>query len=47
MPQEGKGMCEKTFNSSKQFVDYQTTNEYQLCNFSSEGVPGKTINFLT
>ena len=26
--------CEKTFTSSKKFVEYETTNECQLCRFS-------------
>ena len=31
----------------KKFVDYGTTNECQLCNFSKESVLGKTFNYIT
>ena len=32
---------------SKNFVDYETTNESQLWNFSWESVLDKTFNFIT
>ena len=31
----------------KEFTDYETNNECQLCNFSWESVLGKTFNFIT
>ena len=42
---------EKTFPNyvawSKIFVDYETTNNCQLCHFSEESVVGKTFHFIT